>query len=149
MSNNNIKSRLLKSINVLDKTIEETRTILDEIEKKISKINKINANNGQAKGGDSSVNKSGQKIAVEWILQSAKIIKLNCTAIQQSDINSKIIDLNNNVKNVKNAYENAKGLLKLNELDLLIGSLVSTAELQVKTLLFYNKFVNRLCTVTP
>ena len=153
-----ITSELLKSIGILKTTIESTQKELNKIAGQIDKINKINQKNEKNEITEinnsheqdaGSVNGSGQKLAVEWILESAKLIKQNCSFIQQSDINSKIVDLKNDVNNVKVAYNNAKGLLKLNELDSLIETLVDTAKLQVDTLLFYNKFVNRLCTVTP
>ena len=145
MNNNKITSELLKSIDKLKKRIKDTQTELIKIEGLINNINQINDSQSQ---GD-TVNVSGQKLAVDWILKSAKLIKQNCNFIQQSNINSQIVDLKNKVNNVKVAYNNAKGLLKLNELDLLVDSLVSTAELLVEILMFYNKFVNRLCTVTP
>ena len=145
MNNNKITSELLKSIDKLKKKIKDTQTELIKIEGLINNINQINDSQSH---GD-TVNVSGQKLAVDWILKSAKLIKQNCNFIQQSNINSQIVDLKNKVNNVKVAYNNAKGLLKLNELDLLVDSLVSTAELLVEILMFYNKFVNRLCTVTP
>jgi|TARA_B110000858_G_scaffold94343_1_gene108743 hypothetical protein len=145
MNNNKITSELLKSIDKLKKRIKDTQTELIKIEGLINNINQINDSQSH---GD-TVNVSGQKLAVDWILKSAKLIKQNCNFIQQSNINSQIVDLKNKVNNVKVAYNNAKGLLKLNELDLLVDSLVSTAELLVEILMFYNKFVNRLCTVTP
>jgi len=145
MTNNKITSELLKSIDKLKNRIKNTQTELIKIEGLINNINQINDSQSQ---GD-TVNVSGQKLAVDWILKSAKLIKQNCNFIQQSNINSQIVDLKNNVNNVKVAYNNAKGLLKLDELDLLVESLVSTAELLVEILMFYNKFVNRLCTVTP
>jgi len=145
MTNNKITSELLKSIDKLKNRIKNTQTELIKIEGLINNINQINDSQSH---GD-TVNVSGQKLAVDWILKSAKLIKQNCNFIQQSNINSQIVDLKNNVNNVKVAYNNAKGLLKLDELDLLVESLVSTAELLVEILMFYNKFVNRLCTVTP
>ena len=145
MNNNKITSELLKSIDKLKKRIKDTQTELIKIEGLINNINQINDSQSH---GD-TVNVSGQKLAVDWILKSAKLIKQNCNFIQQSNINSQIVDLKSKVNNVKVAYNNAKGLLKLNELDLLVDSLVSTAELLVEILMFYNKFVNRLCTVTP
>jgi len=145
MTNNKITSELLKSIDKLKNRIKNTQTELIKIEGLINNINQINDSQSH---GD-TVNVSGQKLAVDWILKSAKLIKQNCNFIQQSNINSQIVDLKNKVNNVKVAYNNAKGLLKLNELDLLVDSLVSTTELLVEILMFYNKFVNRLCTVTP
>jgi len=139
-------SKLQNSIDNLNKTIKYTQNVLDDI---IKTIDLIKIKNSQVKGVDGSVNGSGQKMAVKWILDSAKIVKNNCDSIQQSDINLQIVNLKNDVNNVKKEYDNAKGKLHLNELDLLVKALVDTAELQVKTLLFYNKFVNRLCTVTP
>ena len=139
-------SKLQNSIDNLNNTIEYTQNVLDEI---IKTTEQIKIKNSLVKGVDGSVNGSGQKMAVKWILDSAKIVKNNCDSIQQSDINLQIVNLKNDVNNVKKEYDNAKGKLHLNELDLLVKALVDTAELQVKTLLFYNKFVNRLCTVTP